>query len=32
MKMQLKYVAEKEIHVRQIIGPIERIEIKKKNF
>jgi hypothetical protein len=32
MKMQLKYVAEKEIRVKQIVGPIERIEIRKKKF
>jgi hypothetical protein len=30
-KTQLKYVLEKEIRVKQIVGPIQRIEIKSKN-
>jgi hypothetical protein len=31
-KIQLKYVVEKEIRVKQIVGPIERIEISSKNI
>ncbi len=31
-KIQLKYIAEKEIRVKQVVGPIERIEIKGRNF
>ena len=30
-KIQLKYIVEKEIRVKQMVGPIERIEIKSKN-
>lgn len=30
-KMQLRYIVEKEIRVKQIVGPIERIEIRSKN-
>jgi len=31
VKIQLKYTMEKEIRAKQIVGPIERIEIKSKN-
>jgi hypothetical protein len=31
-KIQLKFIAEKEIRVKKIVGPIERIEIKGRNF
>jgi len=30
-KMKLKYIVEKEMRVKQVVGPIERIEIKSKN-
>jgi hypothetical protein len=30
-KTQLKYTVEKEMRVKQIVGPIQRIEIKSKN-
>ena len=31
-KIRLKYVLEKEIRIEQIIGPMEKIEIKSKNL
>jgi len=31
-KVQLKYVVEREMQVEQIVGPMEKIEITRKNF
>jgi len=32
VKIQLKYTMEKEIRAKEIVGPMERIEIKSRNF
>jgi hypothetical protein len=31
-RAQLRYSVEKEMHVEQVVGPIEKIEIARKNF